>query len=319
MRSLFYLLYFVFWIILPWICICSAKDRTFTIANRGKETIWVGTFGYTNNCATQMNPEGGGFQLPPKKTIKISVPNDWCSGRIWARTGCTTASGKFKCETGDCGGPKAQCAYTAGAPPATLVEFTLQKDPSTTFDTYDVSIVDGFNVGVDVQPIGGTKVDPKGKNKYDCGAPSCGTPSRPFKKSACPKELRTKDGKHCMSICQAVSVPGTTQDLSFIRNFDKNLVCCECGCGPNCGCNDGKNAACKYGCSPLHPTNPPYNYQWNGVCDSALWPKSSNGKSYPSVFKDECPSAYSWQFDDQKSTYICKGADYAITFYDAMQ
>lgn len=151
-------------------------------------------------------------------------------------------------------------------------------------------------------------------SKYNCDAAQCGTPAQPFALKDCPKELRSKDGTLCLSVCQAV-VQKTTQNPDFLKNFDRALVCCECACGPNCGCDDGKNAACKYGCSPDHATYPPYNYEWKGVCDVTKWPKTSKGGSYTSVFKRQCPDAYSWQFDDQASTYRCRRADYTVAFY----
>lgn len=183
--------------------------------------------------------------------------------------------------------------------------------------SYDISLVDGYNVGARIQPKGGTKVSNSlpGGAKYNCGPAACGTPARPFLMSACPRELITSNGKACTSVCQAV-VHRKTKDPSFVSGFDRNLVCCECGCGPECGCNDGKNPQCRYGCSPDHPTKAPFNYNWMGVCHASKWPKSSLGISYPSVFKQQCPDAYSWQFDDQASTYQCSGfANYKVTFY----
>ena len=151
-------------------------------------------------------------------------------------------------------------------------------------------------------------------SKYNCKTAQCGTPAKPFNLKNCPKELLSIDGKRCLSICQAV-VQQNTQDTAYLQKIDRAQVCCECACGPECGCDDGKNAACKHGCSPYHPTSPPYDYQWKGVCDASKWPKSSKGKAYPSVFKSQCPDAYGWQFDDHASTYHCRGADYTVSFY----
>ncbi|THU59282.1 hypothetical protein C4D60_Mb07t00480 [Musa balbisiana] len=74
------------------------------------------------------------------------------SGRFWARTGCAfdpfSASGT--CDTGDCGG--ALRCTVGGSPPVTLAEFTLAGSSSGDQDFYDVSLVDGYNVGVGVSP-----------------------------------------------------------------------------------------------------------------------------------------------------------------------
>jgi hypothetical protein len=268
------------------------------------------TWGYSQNCAVLTQPGKGGFVLPASKSKTFSVPDDWCSGRIWARTGCSTSSsGVFKCKTGDCGGLK--CTVT-GEAPATLAEFTLGSIDSP--DYYDMSLVDGYNVGMEIRPVNGEKVPNMPNQRYNCGAIQCGTPKKPFKMSLCPKELRTRNNQYCMSICQAV-VQKNTQNAAYIKNYNQAQVCCSCDCGPSCGCEDGKNVACKYGCSPFHPTQPPYDYTWKGVCDAKEWPKSSLGMSYTDVFKKQCPDAYSWQFDDLSSTFQCKQADYVITVY----
>lgn len=184
---------------------------------------------------------------------------------------------------------------------------------SASFSSYDISLVDGYNVGLKIEARNGTKISGD-SSKYNCGSPECGTPTQPFTAASCPMELRTKVGGYCLSVCQAV-VQQNTEDTAYLNGFNQALVCCECDCGPNCGCDDGTNAACKYGCSPLHPTNPPFNYAWQGVCDSSQWPQSSLGISYPEVFKKPCPDAYSWQFDDHNSTYQCHRPNYKLTFY----
>ena len=287
-------------------------QRTFKFVNSANQDVWVGTWGSVNDCSTLYKLAGGGFLLKKGATQSYPVPNDWCSGRIWARTNCSTnKNGIFSCATGDCGNG-VQCS-TTGQPPATLAEFSLEIHATTTTDTYDMSLVDGYNVGMKIDAVNGKQV-PGIPAKYNCGTIRCGSPSVPFKMSLCPKELRTQDGESCVSICQAV-VSKNTQNPSYVAGFDRNLVCCECGCGPNCNCNDGKNPKCRYGCSPLHPTTPPFNYAWGGVCFVEQWPKSSTGLEYDKVFSNQCPDAYSWQFADRDSTYSCRGADYTITFF----
>lgn len=81
----------------------------------------------------------GGFVLPPGESVRLNAPPGW-SGRVWGRTGCTfNESGNGKCGTGDCGLLK--CAG-GGAPPVTLVEFTIGSSAAEK-DFYDVSLVDG--------------------------------------------------------------------------------------------------------------------------------------------------------------------------------
>lgn len=85
--------------------------------------------------------------------ISVGVADDW-AGRIWARTGCNfNQNGQGHCETGDCG-DRLQCNGAGGVPPATLAEVTLRGSGGQ--DYYDVSLVDGFNVPVQVK---GTRRD----------------------------------------------------------------------------------------------------------------------------------------------------------------
>jgi Thaumatin family len=74
------------------------------------------------------------------------APSGW-SGRFWGRSGCSfDSSGRGSCSTGDCGSGEIECKGAGAAPPATLIEFTL--DGSDNKDFYDVSLVDGYNLPV---------------------------------------------------------------------------------------------------------------------------------------------------------------------------
>lgn len=45
------------------------------------------------------------------------------------------------------------------------------------------------------------------------------------------------------------------------------------------------------------------------TCRSSDWPQN-----YPAFFKRECPDAYSYAYDDHKSTFTCKASHYRIQF-----
>ncbi len=45
------------------------------------------------------------------------------------------------------------------------------------------------------------------------------------------------------------------------------------------------------------------------TCKSSMWPVN-----YPRIFKEACPTAYSYAYDDHTSTYFCKNTDYEIIF-----
>jgi hypothetical protein len=268
------------------------------VTNRHTQTIWIGIYGQN------YTPADGGFSLLSGHSQTITVPSNWTSGRIWARTGCdgNEESGNLVCETGDCNG-KFYCKVT-GDPPASLAEFTLSETGS---DYYDISLVDGYNLPISIRPVQGTykPVNNPSLGKFNCGAPQCTN----FDTEKCPAELQIKGqvGNYCTSICTAVNNPTTVNSPTYISNFNKALVCCSCDCGAHCGC---ENPQCKYGCSPLDgdPTH------HGGRCYIEDWPLASNGQSYAAVFKNQCPSAYSWQFDDISSTYQCRYGDYEVIF-----
>ncbi|PKU76256.1 Protein P21 [Dendrobium catenatum] len=114
------------------------KAATFTIVNQCSYTVWAAAV-----------PAGGGIQLDNGQTWTIDVPAGTTGGRVWARTGCSfDASGNGNCQTGDCGGKLACTAY--GTPPNTLAEFALNQ--FSNLDFFDISNVDGFNVGLDFSP-----------------------------------------------------------------------------------------------------------------------------------------------------------------------
>ncbi|CAI9771445.1 unnamed protein product [Fraxinus pennsylvanica] len=72
----------------------------------------------------------------------------------------------------------------------------------------------------------------------------------------------------------------------------------------------GEVVACKSACTAFN--SPEY-------CCSGdhSTPATCPPTSYSQLFKNACPSAYSYAYDDQTSTRTCAGADYVITFCSA--
>ncbi|RWW18628.1 hypothetical protein GW17_00017373 [Ensete ventricosum] len=230
---------------LPCFEVLRAHSATFSFRNNCPFTIWPASLANSDKAALSQT----GFQLDNGATVSLDAPPAW-GGRMWARQTCSTDSaGKFSCITGDCGTGQVACNGAGGAPPVTLIEFTLQGDGGKDF--YDVSCVDGFNLPVLVVPSGG------GAN---CNSTSC-----PVNVNAlCPQELRivAPDGGvvGCKSACLA---------------FNTDEFCCRG----------------QYGS-----------------------PDTCKPSSYSQIFKNACPQAYSYAYDDRTSTFTCVGANYDITF-----
>jgi hypothetical protein len=111
-----------------------AADRTVTLVNRTRETIWPWPGSVSGMT---------GWTLPAGRSLSITVSDTW-NARLWGRTGCQfDGTGHGRCQTGDCGG-RYQCRGW-GQIPATLAEYDM--DSYDHLDFYDVSMVDGSNRG----------------------------------------------------------------------------------------------------------------------------------------------------------------------------
>jgi hypothetical protein len=209
----------------------------------------------------------------------------------------------------------------------------IPPDQSPFVDFYDISNVDGFNVAVSIETFGGQQIPGFGDNpKFNCGNPGC-----TFNMDRCPEEVTYIKGgkKYCMNLCLAVhNYEMRSQKPFLMRIFNDpemlSKVCCDCwhGADPagchNSICNVQHHADCcgcfnpssKHCCSPYDHTLAGKNT--GGTCRVEEWPKVESGyyrgQQFNTVFKDQCPDAYSWQFDDLASTYQCKDSNYRITF-----
>ncbi|CAN0879843.1 Thaumatin-like protein 1a [Linum grandiflorum] len=232
----------------------SVQSTTLTFTNNCPFTIWPGTL--TGGGAPQLSTTG--FELASNAVFRLNnVPPGWSSGRLWARTHCTTDSaGKFSCLTGDCASGQHQCNGAGAIPPVTLVEFTLNGHGG--LDYYDVSLVDGFNLPVSVAPDGIAS----GSANNICKSTSCSADVN----AVCPRQLAVTNGASgsvvaCKSACLALNEP-------------------------------------KYCCSGEFNT-----------------PEKCPATEYSKVFKDKCPEAYSYAYDDLTSTFTCPtGPAYVVTF-----
>ncbi|XP_044982216.1 thaumatin-like protein 1 [Hordeum vulgare subsp. vulgare] len=175
------------------LCMCLREGGavTFTFLNRCTGTVWPGIL--SNAGTARIEPTG--FALPPGAARALPFPTGW-SGRLWARTGCAQdAAGRFACATGDCGTGTLECAGRDGATPATLAEFTL--DGGGHNDFYDVSLVDGYNLPILVEPAGSSATG------TTCAAAGCSADLN----LRCPAELRSAGGGACRSACDAFGKP----------------------------------------------------------------------------------------------------------------
>lgn len=171
--------------------ICAGSYcATFTMINKCSYPVWPGLLSSAGTPPLSTT----GFLLQPGESNAITAPTGW-SGRLWGRTLCSQDStGKFSCVTGDCGSSSVECSGGGAAPPATLAEFTL--NGAGGMDFYDVSLVDGYNLPMTVEPQGG--------GGGNCTTTGCEVDMN----GACPPELKvtyaaSEEGVACKSACEA--------------------------------------------------------------------------------------------------------------------
>ena len=174
----------------------AANGAKITFTNQCSYTVWPGTL--TGGQKPQLSKTG--FELPTGASNSVDVPSDW-SGRFWARTGCSSDSGKFTCAIGDCASGQVDCNGAGAIPPATLIELFVA--PNGGQDFYDVSNVDGFNVPMSIAPQGGNG---------DCKPSSCPANIN----SACPADLQMKGSDGSVIACKSACVA-----------FNQDQYCCR--------------------------------------------------------------------------------------------
>ena len=194
-------------------CTGLSGNRTLRFRNQCNQPIWMASLSTENPV-----PHGGGWFVGAGQTSVVTVPERW-NGRFWGRTGCNfDAAGNGSCETGDCGG-RLRCGEIGGRPPASLAEFTLS--PYSEADWYNVSLVDGYNLPIQIIPTG--NFCPTG-NVGDCelNRPGCVGDLN----TACPGPLRVTNAAGRTVGCK-----------SNCLHFGTDWACCAGAYGLPGACN----------------------------------------------------------------------------------
>ncbi|KAJ3250628.1 hypothetical protein HDU77_006486 [Chytriomyces hyalinus] len=312
------------------------KGLNLKVVNNCKHDIWPGMTGLDKDTkqpffgdASSSNPAG--FQLTPGASRTIKMKPNLAALRLWARTGCKTVDNKFVCDVGDCGNPNnhydGTCYQGGGLGANSLFEISIDADYKT---WYDLSIVDGYTMPIAVS-LSGSPVQIPDKGKFSCGNPSC----KPDMKR-CPPELIKygPDGSAiaCQSLSKAINDDATRKahpELAAIYNNEELRSKTECSCIVGSCSGDtvaevlgnlkngsvlGKDRS-GYCCSPNIPWYSDTPDIKSHICyaDSKPKPLDGGNKRYDQIFKEICEDAYSWEFDDENSTYNCLGTDVTYT------
>lgn len=151
------------------------------ISNNCKDTVTVGVL---TNGKSASSPEQS-FDLTPGSSQTISKSEKW-GGRVWGRHDCSGNGNK------GCGVPGANN-------PASLAEFFFKGMAGKDF--YDISLVDGYNLPMSINPEKGSSSN----GKYSCGSPSCKVPQ-------CPSDYAIKDSSGNVVGCQTTCSKDNTDE-----------------------------------------------------------------------------------------------------------
>ena len=147
-------------------------------------------------------------------------------------------------------------------------------------DFYDVSLVNGYNLPLAIEPRGPLRGEQPTPPPPPPGRPpkpaACGKPSCTFPLAQCPPEL-AYDGAQQPLLWGGGTLHGEQPPVSA-----GEVVGCWSAC------DKLKSAAyCCTGAYAAGPASCPINH-------------------YASVFKASCPTAYAYAYDDLSSTYTCR-------------
>lgn len=121
----------------------SSADRRITFKNRCSQAVWISPL--TN---AQGAPIGNIQKLNQQQEYSYIVPDSGWGGRFWPKTGCD-GSGQ-NCQVGQSIPP---CPSNGcQAPAETKVEFFYPEVDSRSTVWYDVSLVDGYSLPMEIKP-----------------------------------------------------------------------------------------------------------------------------------------------------------------------
>ena len=228
-----------------------------------------------------------GWELPNGQAGLLYMPLK-TSGRVWVRNNCrwmkrpdgtlatkgdapavlSPCTGPLPgcglvCDTGNCGaGPGLVgyfgCSDISGESPCSVFEFTLAAEQGGE-DVFDLSLIDGYNFGISVTPLGATRAD-----SYE-GSSSITMQLDRRPEEACPAELRWfgSDGQaFCNSVGKAALTPQHREQIrsaparvhlerlmqeTLPENGNSMIDQLSCRCPSGASCSEAPDGAC---CSP---------------------------------------------------------------------
>lgn len=314
---------------------------TVTLVNSSNQTVLFAAFG-----TTKITPPGGeaAWVQPPGGSLTLNIPPEWyntqASGtagpRFWARTGCkyNVTENRAQCETGDCAGQfECQTAGAGGVPiagklPVSIAEFCLNCVPSAQknlfLNYWDVSIVDGANLSLNIEPTGPhSSSHPGAGDPFWCqtfpNAPSMYAPnsvSNTDLRESCPKSHQLLSDK----VNEGPYIKGESPN---------NIVACFSNCGaevyptaPALDCKDSTDKRCgawrayccqanDYGgnvCTPSSAPQPNVCKEGDHICIANGGGNGGHCPGKPCTTDADCaPYSTCWNTNSGPGTCACSG------------
>jgi PKD repeat protein len=262
----------------------------------------------------------GGFKLEAAGDIQTFSVNDGWQGAWFGRTNCSFVGDLGSCETGDClaadGWGHLNCSGVGSAAPASKGEINI--DLGSGIDYYDVSLVDGYNLPMQIIPhdYNPAYVSADSADHFRCTAAGCLNSSA---LSSCPADLVYQPNGNIVGCQDDCAIATLYHDLSpyFFTQPQVDAYCCPDAtyCSPANPCGTGSTCAAWI-------QNP-------GTCKNC---NATNGGIYPNgypltlnnsalFFHGTFPHAYSFTYDDASASYTCNSTPstglrtkYDITF-----
>jgi hypothetical protein len=187
--------------------------------NKSPEILLLGIYGPTQRVLPRKK-DVGKWTLEPNTSIVLDIPNEWLGDhgdnypKFWVRTGCrfNAKDGMAQCESGDCNN-KYNCDQL-GKQPVSLAEFCFDcKDNNTV--TYSVDISKGYNLSINIIPIGGSETDPSDETNTHWNVTN----------------LCDVEGNDLRALCPPSHQLKSNQLQSFIPGSENNIVSCFSNCG----------------------------------------------------------------------------------------
>jgi hypothetical protein len=239
--------------------------------------------------------ENGGFKVDKDGgTHLVYFPKGW-QGNFWVRTGCVdSGNGNLDCDTANCvnndpqdPNPKLECGGVGSQTPATKAEFAFD---ANNYDTYDVSLVDGFNAPIAIYPVKNFLYGCQTNKDYDSATAGGIVDLNQKVLAEAPLLNVTNSSGAVVAVLSAC-------DYAYLHdtaNVDK--YCCLPPYGEKNDCIASCNTSCQS--PPADPENPSCTY-----CDPTYWPADINSAT---LFKKYYPLGYSYADDDAASTFCSR-------------